>query len=154
MPIQNGLSVVATIIIFPNRIITALIAGPKKVPNHTPVTIVTAGVTIMSTFVSLDTIFPNSTLIHVAIQAPTGPPNLFPANPTITEEKITRFGAFNAIAIATAIAGPVISFAIGHMTSDKKGICNLVPIVFRIVPINKEANKPIAIEPNTSIPYL
>ena len=56
------------------------------------------------------------------------------------------------MAMATAIAGPVISFAIGQITSDRNGIPSFKPIVFNIVPINNEAKSPIAIEPKTSIP--
>ena len=54
--------------------------------------------------------------------------------------------------MATAIAGPVISFAIGHIVSDKKEIPSFKPIVLSIVPTKSDAKSPIAIEPKTSIP--
>ena len=70
----------------------------------------------------------------------------------MSEENTTMLGALSAMAMAAAIAGPVISFAIGQITSDRNGIPSFKPIVFNIVPINNEAKSPIAIEPKTSIP--
>ena len=61
--------------VFPRPLIRLFITGPKRVPILTPDIMVTAGVTIMSTFVSLDTTLPSSTLSQDAIQAPAGPPS-------------------------------------------------------------------------------
>ena len=75
---------------FPSHVINEEIPGPSNVAIIVPEIIVTIGVTIKSIFVSLETIFPSSVLIIVATKAPTGPPSLFPAKPTIVAEKSTN----------------------------------------------------------------
>ena len=57
---------------------------------------VTPGVTMMSTRVSFDTIFPSSAATTVATSAPTGPPSSLPAIPTVAAENKTSCGAFSA----------------------------------------------------------
>jgi len=44
----------------------------------------------MSTFVSLDTIFPNSAPTTAPIKEPTGPPYIAPIAPVTVEENSTR----------------------------------------------------------------
>ncbi|MPN13973.1 hypothetical protein SDC9_161299 [bioreactor metagenome] len=92
-PINIGCISVAFIIKFPNVVINADTAGPVNCATKTPTIIVTAGVTSISTLVSLETIFPNSTANMVAKKAPTGPPNSFPQAPTKAQENITKGGA-------------------------------------------------------------
>ena len=136
-PIQNGWRVVASIMIFPSHVIKEDIPGPTKAAIIVPEIIVTIGVTIRSIFVSRDTAFPSSVLIMVAIKAPTGPPSLLPAKPTIVAEKSTKVWAFKAWAIAIPIAAPVISRQIGQTVLVKKGILSLSPMLFKIVPTKR-----------------
>ena len=96
IPIKNGCSSVASMIIMPHNFIISSIPGATKLATMTPLKIVTQGVTKISTLVSLDTNLPSSQLIIAAKYAPTGPPSLFPTNPVIIQEKITKAGACSA----------------------------------------------------------
>ena len=67
IPIKNGCNSVAHIIKFPTELAAAPIAGAHNTLNPTPTSIVTAGVTRISTFVSFETSFPTS-LATIAIK--------------------------------------------------------------------------------------
>ena len=153
IPIINGASLVACMIISPKEIIILLINGPIKLAIKIPESTVTIGVTTISIFVSPLIILAISTHIKVATNTPIGPPNLSAPIPTTQDEKSMSLGAFKLYAIDTAIAGPVAAFASGHIVSDKKCILQTFPIVFNIVPTNKVAKRPKAIEPKASIKY-
>ena len=88
--------------------------GAKTIARAPPVIIVTAGVTIMSIFVSLDTSFPTSQAIipiKNTARGPPEPPRALQAAPTAASEYSTRGGAISAWPIARAITGPVTEVA-------------------------------------------
>lgn len=53
----------------------------------------------------------------------------------------------NNFDMAGPMAAPVISFAIGQITLLKNRILSLIPIVFNIVPINKDAKVLLPLPP-------
>ena len=65
--------------------------------------------------------------------------------------------------MATAIAGPLIAMGMPPtvysvvptvaMVFVRKPMSNWVPIVFRMVPMSREQNRPCAMAPRASIPY-
>ena len=75
---------------------SAPIHGAATSARPQPPRMVTAGVTMMSTFVSLDTAFPNSAAMmatNSTASGPPAPPRALEAKPTVTREKRTRGGA-------------------------------------------------------------
>ena len=153
IPIRNGRRVVAVIITPPSQFIHADIYGPKKTAITLPERMVTIGVTMRSIFVSFETSFPNSVPTIAEINAPTAPPNILPAYPTIEAENKTKVCALSECATAIPMAAPVISRHIGQMVSVKKVICSCCPTVLRIVPTSKDEKSPIAIALIASIKY-
>ena len=129
------------------------IYGPKKTAITLPERMVTVGVTIRSIFVSFETSFPSSVPTMAEIKAPTAPPNILPAYPTIEAENKTKVCALSECATAIPMAAPVISRHIGQMVSVKKVICSCCPTVLRIVPTSKDEKSPIAIALIASIKY-
>ena len=107
MPIKNGCISVACIIMLPKAVITALTPGPARRAISSPDTMVTVGVTRISTFVSLDTSLPSSAAITAHISVPKGPPRLLAPTPTAHRLKSTSGGALSASPMATAMLGPV-----------------------------------------------
>ena len=93
MPMKNGCISVARIIRLPKPVITADTPGPASRAMSSPLTIVTVGVTRISTFVSFETIFPSSAATAVQISVPSGPPRLFAPYPTAHRLKSTSGGA-------------------------------------------------------------
>ena len=73
--------------------------------------------------------------------------------PTTVAAYTTRLGADIAVAIATAMAGPVAFCAKGQRTSVKNSMLKLLPIVFKIVPTSRVAKSPKAMAPSASIKY-
>ena len=99
IPIRKGCSSVAHIIIFPNHKAALPIGGAIKLDTIIPTTIVTRGVTRISTLVSLDTSFPASAAIieiKYTASGPPAPPSAFAAKPTDTIENNTSGGHFRA----------------------------------------------------------
>ena len=99
IPIKNGCNSVAHIIKLPTELAAAPIAGAHNTLKPTPASIVAAGVTRISTFVSLETNLPTS-LATIAIRytakGPPAPPNSFAEAPTAINENNTSCGACNA----------------------------------------------------------
>ena len=99
IPIKNGCNSVAHIIKLPTELAAAPIAGAHNTLKPTPASTVAAGVTIISTFVSLETNLPTS-LATIAIRytakGPPAPPNSFAEAPTAINENNTSCGACNA----------------------------------------------------------
>ncbi len=89
MPMKNGCISVAVFTIIPKASIKRATPGPTNWATSTPEMIVTPGVTMMSSLVSLETSFPSSVAMTVATSAPTGPPRALPAIPTVAAEKST-----------------------------------------------------------------
>ena len=81
---------------FPNAVIKADTPGPTNWAISVPAVMVTPGVTRMSTRVSLDTSLPSSVAMMVDTKAPTGPPRVLPAIPTVAAENSTNWGAWRA----------------------------------------------------------
>ena len=93
----------------PNDAAAVPIGGAISFASATPMKIVTAGVTMISTFVSLDTAFPHSAAMIAMIKTangPPAPPSAFAAQPTAASENSTIGSALSAYPIATAMAGP------------------------------------------------
>ena len=114
IPIQKGCSFVALSIRSPNAFAADPIGGAISFASATPIRIVTAGVTRISTLVSLETAFPNSAAIIAmtrTARGPPAPPSAFAAQPTAASENRTIGSACNARPIATAIAGPATAIA-------------------------------------------
>ena len=120
-----------------------------------PTSVVTMGVTRISIFVSLLTIFPASAAIMATNSTARGPPacpRALQAYPTVARENRTSGGACRAYPMATAMAAPLIKEAIPPMVyptpliviswAVRKPTWNWFPIVFRIVPISREQNSP------------
>jgi hypothetical protein len=129
-------------------------AGAISAEIPTPANIVTSGVTRISIFVSLEIALPISAAIIAIIRTASGPPappNLFEACPTAASENNTNGGHRNAYPMAIAMAGPDISEA-NLPISFKKVSPVWFPMVFNIVPIRSEQNKPCAIALMASIP--
>ena len=75
------------------------IGGAMSFARATPITIVTAGVTRISTLVSLETALPNSAAMMAMMSTASGPPappSALAAQPTATKENSTMGSAFNA----------------------------------------------------------
>ena len=171
IPMRNGWSSVAHMMRFPTHIAACPSGGAISHEKNTPTPIVTSGVTSISTFVSFDTALPISAAI-IAMKStasgPPAPPSVLAAKPTVIIENSTSGGHLRAYPIATAMAGPHIAIArpptvygifISPTTSVHTGFVrnptpNCVPIVFMIVPIRSEQNRPCAMAPRASIPYL
>ena len=96
IPIKKGCKVVAYIIKLPSAFMAFAIYGPIVVPINTPTKTVTAGVTKISTFVSLETNFPHYVATKTDKKAPAGPPTALPAAPVTTDENKTKGGALSA----------------------------------------------------------
>ena len=111
IPIKKGCSSVAFIIITPIPLVKSFTAGPIKVAVNPPAKSVTPGVTRISTFVSLDTAFPNSDPTIVETSAAASPPILAPNAPVTALVNITSGGAFNAHATAIPIDAPTCFMA-------------------------------------------
>ena len=172
IPNQNGWSSQAKIISLPSFIINHPTRGPTSFAVIPPTIRVTAGVIIISSFVSFETAFPNSTAIRTAINAPAGPPAIFipkpikdaPICPTIILEKSTRGGALSEWATAPPIAGPIIDIAvvpisikneINRWDSVSPGILHICwPIVFKMSPIKSDEKSPSPIADKASCAYL
>ena len=73
IPIANGWSFVASLMNVPSQFIAMAIGGQIRYPERKPKPKVTIGVTRISTFVSLETILPNSTAMMTATKTPKGP---------------------------------------------------------------------------------
>ena len=109
IPITSGWSFVAHIIRFPIELAAIPIYFAQSTERSAPVIIVTRGVTMMSTFVFLDTSRPASAAIIAITRTASGPPAppvIFAAEPTAASENITSIGTPSASPIATAIAAP------------------------------------------------
>ena len=88
-PIKKGWRSVAHMMKLPTAIAAAPISGAISLVRDTPIKTVTAGVTRMSTFVSLDTALPNSAAmmaINSTASGPPAPPSLLAAQPTAARE--------------------------------------------------------------------
>ncbi len=99
MPIQKGCSLVAWSIRMPKAFAAEPIGGAMSFARATPMKMVTNGVTRISTFVSLETAFPNSAAMIAMIRTASGPPappSAFAAKPTAASEKRTIGSAFRA----------------------------------------------------------
>ena len=144
------------------------IPGPASFAMTAPVINVTAGVTSMSTFVSFDTILPNSAPTAAARKAPAGPPAtsipkpsiVAPIIPVTTLENSTRGGALRLHATATPIAAPMYCCAIPPtstknddimLSPNRFAVCS--PIVLNMTPMRRDANRPDAIADRASCRY-
>ena len=99
MPIQNGCRSVAHIIRSPTFMAPLPMAGAIHFARATPMTMVTAGVTRISIFVSLETALPHSAAMMAMIRTakgPPAPPSALAAQPTATRENSTMGSAFSA----------------------------------------------------------
>ena len=99
MPIKNGRSSVAHLMNRPTALAASPIGSATRYAIPTPTRIVTIGVTMMSTFVSLDTALPNSAPTMATTSTASGPPappSAFVAKPTGTRENRTIAGACSA----------------------------------------------------------
>ena len=76
IPIGNGWSVVAALITSPSQVINFERYGPTNMPHNPPVTMVTIGVSTMSSLVLPAISEPSSLPTTAAANAPTGPPRL------------------------------------------------------------------------------
>ena len=154
MPIRKGCSLVALSMRMPNAEAAVPIGGAISLASATPMRMVTAGVTRMSTLVSLDTALPNSAAMIAIIKTargPPAPPSMLAEYPTAARENSTMGSALRAYPMATAIAGP--DTAIAYAPISVKNCRPLsTPTVLNIVPISSEQNKPCAIAPRASIP--
>ena len=98
----------------PTQLAALPMGAATRNASPTPTSIVTIGVTRMSTFVSLYTALPNSaatTAVTSTASGPPAPPIWFVAKPTAAREKSTIPGACSTCPMAIAIAGPTISDA-------------------------------------------
>ena len=110
MPIQNGRRSVAHPINAPSALQIFLHTGASSIASTTPTITVTAGVTIISIFVSLETSLPISQVSTATKNTASGPPEppiALQAAPTAQREYMTSGGACKAYPIASAIAAPV-----------------------------------------------
>ena len=89
IPMIKGCISVAVFTRFPNQFIKPATPGPTNWATSTPEIMVIPGVTMMSSRVSLETILPSSAAMMVATRAPTGPPRVLPAIPTVAAENST-----------------------------------------------------------------
>ena len=83
----------------PNAFAADPIGGAMSLASATPIRIVTAGVTRISTLVSLLTAFPHSAATMAIIKTargPPAPPSALAAQPTAAREKRTMGGAWRA----------------------------------------------------------
>ena len=99
MPIQKGWSLVAVSISVPNALATLPMGGAMSMARLTPTKIVTAGVTKISTLVSLLTILPHSAATMAMMRTakgPPAPPSALAAQPTAARENRTIGSAFRA----------------------------------------------------------
>ena len=96
---KNGCKFVAQPINVPRESQIVLKIGASTMAHPTPTIIVTAGVTRISIFVSLETSLPTSQAIiatNKTASGPPEPPNVFVACPTAHKENNTSGGASNA----------------------------------------------------------
>ncbi len=93
IPIQKGCMSVAVMIIFPSPLMSAPIPGPKSFAASIPPMMVSAGVTMISTFVSLEIALPSSAPIAAARNAPAGPPRGFKQGACYGGSHAARYGA-------------------------------------------------------------
>ena len=99
IPIKKGCSSVAHMINSPTLSAPAPIGGAISQASPTPTPIVTMGVTMISTFVAFDTIFPASAATMAmtsTARGPPAPPKVFAANPAVIRENRTNGGDFRA----------------------------------------------------------
>ena len=147
---------------FPIELAAAPIYFAVRTVSSAPTKIVTAGVTIISTFVFLLTRQPSSAAI-IAItktaRGPPAPPVTFAAAPTATRLKSTRAGTPIAKPIPIAIAAPTTWPSVAKFPASTKNwktgltesLKSCCPSVLMIVPINNEAKSPCAIPLMASI---
>ena len=114
IPIKNGCCSVPQLIRLPRLVIILEMGGPTRSPTAQPATMVTMGVTRMSTFVLPETRCPASIATYAAINAPSGSPGPAscttpststvpakillanpPAIPAVAAESTTRGGSLN-----------------------------------------------------------
>ena len=157
IPNANGCHSVAVIITLPRPFISFPIAGPTRIATTPPLSKVSAGVTMISTFVSLEIILPSSAPTAAAMNAPAGPPAADPIIPVTQQLIITSAGALSPKATATPIAAPMssialppISISVFAIVVSPKKLMDCCPIVFRIRPTRSEQNNPIAIADRAS----
>ena len=122
----------------------------------------------MSTFVSFDTIFPNSAPTATARKAPAGPPDTSIPNPSIVAPIIpvttlvnsTSGGALRLHATATPMAAPMYCWAIPPTSTknddtifspNRFAVCS--PMVLNMTPISSDANSPSAMADSASCRY-
>ena len=99
MPIRKGCSSVAHMMRVPTALAAAPMAGANSADRPAPTRIVTAGVTRMSTLVSLLTSLPNSAdtmAMRYTASGPPAPPSVLAAAPTAMRLNSTSCGACSA----------------------------------------------------------
>ena len=99
IPIRNGWSSVAHMMICPTEEAALPIAGAQSAETIMPEKIVTSGVTRMSILVSLDTALPSSAAtiaISSTASGPPAPPSAFAEKPTVASENSTSGGQCSA----------------------------------------------------------
>ena len=152
-PMKKGCSSVAHMMKPPTDEASAPIHGAATSASPQPPMMVTAGVTMMSTFVSFDTAFPSSEATMAmtsTASGPPAPPASLAAKPTAASENSTRGGVRSAYPMAMAMAGPATLLAnvpiwLKNASPDRS------PTVVRIVPIRSDANKPCAMADSASM---
>ena len=99
MPIQKGWSLVALSMMMPKALAAVPMGGAMSFARATPTRIVMAGVTRMSTLVSLLTALPHSAATMAMMstaKGPPAPPSALAAQPTAARENSTMGSAFRA----------------------------------------------------------
>ena len=153
MPMAKGCRSVAHITMPPSQEAAAPMAGAHSIDRPQPTTMVTKGVTRMSTFVSPATILPASQATMATTSTASGPPappRVFAAAPTATSENSTSAGARRAKPIDTAMAGPAAALAYPPISSSTP-MPSCVPSVAKMVPMSREAKRPCAMAPIASM---
>ena len=84
----------------------SLIGEQQYFANRPPHTMVTRGVSIMSTGVLFDMRLPSTVPMMTVTYAPTGPPNWYPNAPVTADEIITRGAHERPYAMARPIHAP------------------------------------------------
>ncbi|CCX39180.1 unknown [Firmicutes bacterium CAG:102] len=74
IPMKKGCSSVAHLMALPTALAAAPMEGAHHMESSTPTQMVTEGVTMISTFVSLETSLPNSAAKMVTTKTARGPP--------------------------------------------------------------------------------
>ena len=152
-PMKKGCSSVAHMMNPPTDEASAPIHGAATSARPQPPRMVTAGVTMMSTFVSLDTALPSSEAITATTstaKGPPAPPASLAAKPTAASENSTSGGVCSAYPMAMAMAGPATLLANVPIWL-KNAKPERSPTVLRMVPMRSEANRPCAMADNASM---